>query len=412
MSRPPAHPSEFQYWQNIEKVGIRRIRKILRFAAGVDPDPGDEKVRDFAESYYDADPLAEAFVHEVVEARGYSASRQLLDQALAEGVASIEAAPPSLIALFADLETDPEWVDWRAVELGAKVFRRYGSTVFLFAGAITLSAYTENSVAKALILAGGYEGDSTRRRFLETASFWIDVSEPLALKPGNLGRAAALRVRIMHVFVRRRLAEHPEWNAPAWGVPISQGDAVLTLMGGSVAPGLGMQALGYRPRQSEILAMMHFWRYVGHLMGVRPRWYPESIREALQLLFVSSVKGARKAGDDGARLCQSYGEAFRPQEGLTLVKRLRAHIIFGKHRGYTRFFTPLWSPTHLPSSGGWVLYPLACFPWIFAAETLRRRSVKLEGVADRRARRQRRRWLDRELAEHRASFRPPESMAR
>ena len=162
----------------------------------------------------------------------------------------------------------------RAVEHGARVFRRYGTAMFRFAGAVTLEAYSESSVAKPLILTGAYAGGSTRHRFLETAAFWIAVSEPGGLAPGAPGRASALRVRIMHVFVRKRLLAHPEWNVDAWGVPISQGDALLTLMGGSFAPGIAMQAMGYRPSVRDIEAMMHFWRYVGHLMGVRPRWYP------------------------------------------------------------------------------------------------------------------------------------------
>ena len=94
----------------------------------------------------------------------------------------------------------------------------------------------------------------------------------------------------MHVFVRKRLLAHPEWDAAKWGVPISQGDSLLTLMGGSFIPGIAMQAMGYRPSTRDIEAMMHFWRYVGHLMGVRPSFYPASLKEAAQLAFVTMVK--------------------------------------------------------------------------------------------------------------------------
>ena len=333
-------PGEFQYWENINKPLVRRARRLARTLFRFDPAPSDERIREFAASYYDADPLAEAFVKDVVEPLGYEASRAMLDSALANGAGSLPQAPTALHNLFADLDTDPSWLDWEQVELGAKVFRRYGSSVFKFAGAITLQAYAENSVAKALILAGGYEGDTTRNRFLETASFWIDVSEPGALRPGKRGRDTAMRVRIMHVFVRRRLEEHAEWDSAAWGAPISQGDSVLTLMGGSAVPGLAMQALGFRPSHAEILAMMHFWRFVGHVMGVRPRWYPASIEEAVQLLFVNFVKGARLSGEDGKRLCQSYTKAYVPQRGLPLRKKLSAVLQHRLHIGYTQFFLP------------------------------------------------------------------------
>jgi hypothetical protein len=405
-------PSEFRYWQNIDSKKLRAIRGVSRSLFGFDPAPIPAKVEAFAASYYDSDPLAEDFVREVVEPQGYAVARAMLDQALATGVSSVSDAPPSLLRLFEDLEADPNWVDWQSIELGAKVFRRYGSSVFKFAGAITLQAYFENSVAKALILSGGYDGDSTRNRFMETASFWIDVSEPGALAPGKPGRACAMRVRIMHVFVRRRLQEHPEWDSEAWGVPISQGDAVLTLMGGSVAPGLLMQAMGYRPSLREIEGMLMFWRYVGHTMGVRPRWYPESIKEALQLLFVSTVKGAHKAGSDGKRLCQSYTGAFAPSPEATAkrsrLERLRAAFDYRLHLGYTRFFLPprSYRANDLPAAGVWRFHPLAQFPFVFAAETLRRNIPGLDRVADRVARRQRKRWFDRTRDGHKASFVP------
>ncbi len=98
--------------------------------------------------------------------------------------------------------------------------------------------YSESSIAKPLSLAGGYAGDTAHKRQLETVRFWIDISEPGGLDkgpPASRGRGTAMRVRIMHVFIRRRLIKHPEWDLSAWGVPISISDATLTLMGGRCA---------------------------------------------------------------------------------------------------------------------------------------------------------------------------------
>lgn len=414
---PPATercPGEFLYWENVGKPVPRLARALVRHTTGLDLTPSPEHLEQFAASYYDADPLAEAFVRDVVEPLGYERARTMLDDALAHGSKAVVDAPGALLDLFADLDEDPDWVDWNEVELGARVFRRFGSLVFKFAGAITLQAYSENSVAKALILAGGYEGETTRNRFLETASFWIDVSEPRAMRRGGRGRNTAMRVRIMHVFVRRRIREHPEWDEEAWGVPISQGDAVLTLMGGSAVPGALMQVLGFRPTKEEILALMHFWRYVGHVMGVRPRWYPANLEEAAQLLFANLVKGANGAGDDGKRLCQSFASAFVPPAGLPLRKRLGARIEHRLHMAFTQFFSlpRFYRRNEIPGTGLLSLYPLLGFPLLFGAETLRRHSRVLDDVADRVARRERRRWLDRRNAGRHASYVPPSSLSR
>lgn len=401
-------PAEFRYWEQIDTPRVRRQRAWLRRLLRFDPALGDEAVRGFAAMYYDADPLAEAFVDEVYLTEGRAAGRALLERTLAEGVPV--DAPASLARLFEDIEVDPPWLDWALVEEGARVFRRWGVDVFRFAGAITLAAYSESSVAKPLALTGAYAGSSTKHRFLETAAFWIAVSEPGGLRAGGAGRASALRVRMMHVFVRQRLLAHPEWDVDAWGVPISQADALLTLMGGSVAPGLALRAMGYRTSEREIEATMHFWRYVGHLLGVRPRWYPRTVREGVQLAFVTHVKAARTAGDDGVRLCQSYADAFHPEADAPLYERL-SH---GVHRGMTRFFLPgpIYRANRMPPAGPWALYPLACFPLRFAAETLRRVSPRADALSDAWARRGRERWLARHLGERRAEYRPAEAFTR
>ena len=75
-------PTEFRYWENIDKPAVRRLRKTAKTLFRFDPAPDDACVRDFAASYYDADPEAEAFVREVVEVQGYKRARGMLDQAL------------------------------------------------------------------------------------------------------------------------------------------------------------------------------------------------------------------------------------------------------------------------------------------------------------------------------------------
>ena len=72
------------------------------------------------------------------------------------------------------------------------------------------------------------------------------------------------------------------------------------------------------------------------------------------------------------------------------------------------FFLPPWlhAKFELPPAGPWALAPLARFPFLFTAETLRRRLPALDAVADRVARAERRRWLERHLGDERAAFRP------
>ena len=67
---PDRIPSEFQDWTNLDAPWARRARRVLHWIFGVDPILPDAIVREFARAYYDADPVAEAFVDDVYMTRG------------------------------------------------------------------------------------------------------------------------------------------------------------------------------------------------------------------------------------------------------------------------------------------------------------------------------------------------------
>lgn len=407
-------PTEFRYW---DRVGDRRVQLARRAWQTVwrfDPQPSEDDVQRFATAYYDADPVAERFVDEVYLERGAKEGRRMLDQALEHGVEAVPDAPASMIELFAEFEHDPEWLDHEQLELGARVFRRWGTAVFSFATTSTLEMYSESSIAKPLALAGGYAGETAHKRQLETVRFWIDVSEPGGLARGARGRATAMRVRVMHVFIRRRLMKHPEWDAAAWGVPISVGDATLTLMGGSVVPGLALWSMGHQTTIREIEATLHFWRYVGHLLGVQPDWYPLDFRQSIRLMYAAFVKRAYAAGADGAELVESYLPAFAPKSDSPLRKRLRDEVNYRVQIGYTRFWSlPATYARHdMPNAWPWALHPLLQFPVLFGLETLRRVVPPLDQAADRWQRWRRSGWYANETGGRDAEFTPVEEFRR
>lgn len=407
-------PTDFRYWERVRQRKFQRARKLLQLIARFDPQPDDDYVRRFAESYYEADPVCERFVGDVYDALGPTAGRRMLDQALENGVLSVENAPESMHRLFAGFEQDPAWVDWELVELGAKVFRRWGTAVFSLGPTNTLEMYSESSIAKPLSLTGGYTGPRAHKRQMETVRFWIDVSDPGGLQPGMRGRATAMRVRVMHVFIRRRLLEHPEWDLDAWGVPISVADATLTLIGGSVVPGIVLWSLGHQTTIREIEATMHFWRYVGHLLGVQPDWYPQDFRQGVRLMYAAMVKRANSAGTDGEELVESYLPAFAPNPNSPLRKRLRDEVNYRAQIGYTRYWSaPSTYRRHqMPRAWPWALHPLVQLPIIGTLETARRIVPPLGEVADRYQRWRRETWYRNETGGTLPEFRPVEEFRR
>lgn len=369
-------PTAFPHHRAINTARVRRIRKIVKRLTGGDVFPTDAQINAFISDMYAADPVADRFVDEVFHGDiGPTEGRAMLKKALAEGVGSIPDAPEAMVALFREFEDVPKWVDPELVEQGAQIWRRWGTFLFSIAGGETLEMYTEASVATPLSLAGGYAGDNALRRFLETSRFWIDVSEPGALlTPGSRGRATAMLVRVMHVSVRRRVADHPEWDLDRWGIPISQSYMLLTLIGGSVVPALGLWALGVQTTPREIRALIHFQRYLGHIVGVRASWYPHTIADSLRLIALVSLARSYDSGPHGAELIESFPAAFAPRDGHSGLTRLREHYNAKIYAAYARLFMvpTTYRKYTMPSATAGILWVIARLPLVTAIEIARR----------------------------------------
>jgi hypothetical protein len=395
------------------RSGQRKGRGLNLFRGdGMLPSP--ERILDFAHGYYDADPVAEALVEDAYINGNSSHGRAMLDQALAHGIESVPDAPASMVRLFAESEKDPPWVDQDLVEHGAFLFRRCGPAVFSFQGVATLLAYTESPIVRPLSMTGKYAGDAALNRFMETARFWIDVSDPGGTRPGAPGRATAMRVRIMHVFLRQRITRHPEWDLAAWGKPISQAEATITLLSSGYGTGVGMHLHGYRSTTADTEALMHFWRYVGHLMGVQPRWYPADLREARQLTTLYFAKRAFSAREEGRELIESYPRAFTPKEGTGLGKAIRDQFNYRIQLGYTRYFLPgrFYRSYDMPNPWPWALLPPLQIPINLTIDLLAHRSARIARLQDRFARWRRNTWFRNEMGDRDAHFKAAETFRR
>jgi hypothetical protein len=401
-------PTAFRYWEGSTSPRARRIAGLVRRLTGFEVFPPPGRARTFCADLYAGDPVAEQFVDEVFFGEtGAKQGRKMLDKALETGIGDVPDAPPSMRRMFAEFEEVPDWVDRDLVEEGAAIWRRWGTMLFSVAGVTTLEIYTEGAVTLPLSLAGGYAGDNALRRFLETCRFWIDVSEPGSLfRIGSVGRATAMRVRVMHVSVRRRVAEHPEWDSERWGLPISQAYMLLTQLGGSVAPALALSLLGYQTTAREMRALLHFQRYLGHLLGVQPEWYPENVRESLQLLAMTIAARSHDAGEHGAELIESFPKAFAPRDGHRGLRRLREAYNYRIYSAYTA----LWMAPktrrryQMPRAWPWLLIPLARIPLVTGLELTRRAVPAVGRALDRVHRWHRENWFAAQMDGRKAAF--------
>lgn len=408
-------PTHFRYWEARQEPVWQRRERLARRLFRHELFPSDERARMLCDDLYGGDPVAERFVAEVFFGEiGHQRGRAMLTQALAEGIDAVPDAPESMRALFAEFDSVPDWVDREQVELGAEIWRRWGTMLFNVAGVITLEIYTESGVATPLSLAGGYAGDNALRRFLESAKFWIDVSaEGDLFRPGSAGRTTAMLVRIMHVATRKRVGEHPEWDAEKWGLPISQTYMMLTQIGGSVAPALALWVLGYQTTAREMRALLHFNRFMGQLLGVKPQWMPETVRDCLQVLAMATAARSYDSGAHGKELIESFPAAFAPRPGQSRAARLRAAY---NHR-IIAAYCAVWmapgtrKPYDLPRAFPWVLILIARWPLITAVELLRR-LPGLRALHNRTMVWHRQKWWDAQMEGRQAEFDASSSLRR
>lgn len=334
-------PTSFGYPRARESGRHARIRNVLKRTTGIDLFPSDDVARAFIAGLSQGDPVAERFVAETYHGDlGPGAARELLDRALEHGIDSVPEAPESMRELFAEFEHVPDWVDPVLVEEGTAVWRRWGYALGAAGNAGTMDTYTEATLAVPLSLSGGYAGKAALNRYLETTKWWLEVSRPGAvLTPGSPARTISLRVRVMHVSVRARVLRHAEWDQGRWGVPISQSEMLLTLIGGSIAPALGLFALGYLTSPREMRAVLHFNRYCGWLVGCRAEGFmPETVLDGWRILFMCDAARAHDAGPLGAELVESFVPAFEPLETQHGLERVRALYHFHLQAGYSSLF--------------------------------------------------------------------------
>ncbi|MFD9962433.1 oxygenase MpaB family protein [Amycolatopsis sp. NPDC058986] len=379
----PRTPTAFRAGQARERGPHARIRRVVKALTGTDLFPSPAITDAFAAGLSTGDPIAERFVRETYHGGlGARKSRELLERALTSSIDDVPEAPESMRALFEDFERLPGWVDPGLVEEGAAVWRRWGYALGAVGNAGTMDTYTEAALALPLSLSGGYAGSRALHRYLETTHWWIEVCRPGAiLTPGSLAREISLKVRVMHVSVRARVAEHPEWERERWGLPISQSHMLLTLLGGSIAPAFALHVVGHVTTPREMRAVLHFNRYCGHLAGVRADGYfPETALEAWRILFLCDAARAHDSGALGRELVESFVPSFAPLPRHRGFQKLRAAYHFRVQAGYSGLFMLPWHRRRyrMPSPLPGIVFLLLRAPLILTLELLRRLSPRVD----------------------------------
>ncbi|ANN14378.1 hypothetical protein SD37_01040 [Amycolatopsis orientalis] len=262
--------------------------------------------------------------------------RKTFEQALRQGIDSVEGAPKELEAFFRDVEATPYWVDQDRLERGARAITRAGLLGLFPLGDVSLmGGYLASRATKSLVGTGEIEYKAARR-LVETATWWIHVTTPGALVPGGHGYESALRVRVVHAHVRAAMNRREDWDYAAWDRPVNQVQTAGTLLLFSLVYVFGTQLLGLRYSARERADILHLWRYVGWLMGVDEELLPAGEDDAWRLLWLLATTEFIP-DDDSKRLAAALMKAHAGiGEGRGAFGKVLAHVSVAGHGAISR----------------------------------------------------------------------------
>lgn len=292
----------------------RRARRAAALIVGQLPpgtptEPSEAELRQVGEGLLLGDEAADALV-DWMHRSGMREAWAQVQQAIEQGVSRASDAPPELRAFFDAVEARPAWVRDDLLVAGARVCG-LGGRAGMRALAVTglMAGYQLSAVNQTLLVTGALEKGAARR-IAETTKWWIDVTEPGAMARFGEGFKSTLRVRVIHAMVRRQVAQRADWDASDLGLPVNQTDMQATYLGFSIVYLLGLKLVGIPLTRAEKEAVLHLWRYIAWVNGVREdhlHALDDAERSATYTLY-RNLLTQRMADPDSARLAQALAD--------------------------------------------------------------------------------------------------------
>ena len=255
----------------------------LEKGRAIDP----ELARTYVEHTLIGDPLGEAAAAELAGFDQEGAAT-LIEVGMADTASGELAATPALRELLRSAEVEPDWLDRTALEPGVRMFHRNSNTVLAgFVAGVLIEGFTTN-IARSFMLTGRVR-DRGIRRLGQNNRHMTEIFLPGGLHREGDGWKLSVRIRIIHAQLRRMLNASDEWDAGAWGTPISAAHLGYAIAAFSARLLAHMKALGAGYNREERDSFMAVWRYTGHLMGIPGTILFRDMEDALRLYAVGTA---------------------------------------------------------------------------------------------------------------------------
>lgn len=205
-----------------------------------------------------------------------------------EDPAIIRDAPALARALFEETSQVPDWYNAEATLPGIRAFLRDADSILqAFAAGVIVEGFAAN-ISKSFVITGRLRDQGLNRLRMNNRHL-LEIFLPGGLERHGDGWKLSFRIRLVHAQVRRLLSQSKDWDAAAWGTPISA--AHLGMGAASFSARLIHQSarLGVRMSPQERESFMLVWRYCYHLMGIPQPMMPKSEKETLHFFDVAAA---------------------------------------------------------------------------------------------------------------------------
>ncbi|MEU9807105.1 oxygenase MpaB family protein [Mycobacterium sp. NPDC050853] len=238
----------------------------------------------FDDHMWQGDELMDAVV-DMFGRLGSKEARRLFDQAIDQGIESLDNPPEELRALLEDAYRVPDWWDPAKAERGRRRMTSSTLLTIVIVGTFAIFDTVMNADVSASTGASGRFRDEGPQRVVETARFFGRLFDRDAFTPGGDGMKLALRVRLVHSLARKGLRS--AWGEEQYaqnGNPISNS----SMLGFLEAASLGALLIDHRHgRPCTLEDLDDSWHHTlrwAHVFGVAEELIPRTGLDAMHNL--------------------------------------------------------------------------------------------------------------------------------